>query len=132
MQDSKNGLLLFRHGVPLSQDQCPKTTKEKDRMKAVPYAFTMGNLMYAMLCTRPAICFVVRIGSRYQSNPGIEHWMAVKHILKYIWRIRDYMLVYHCDELLPLGYMNSNFWSNRDSRKSTFGFVFTLGGGAVS
>ena len=132
MQDSKNGLLLFRHGVPLSQDQCPKTTEEKDRMKAVPYASTMGNLMYAMLCTRLTICFVVRIGSRYKSNPGIEHWMAVKHILKYLWRIRDYMLVYHCDELLPLGYTDSNFWSNRDSRKSTFGFVFTLGGGAVS
>ena len=70
--------------------------------------------------------------SKYQSNLGIEHWMAVKHILKYLWRIRDYMLVYHCDELLPLGYMALDFQFDRDYCKSTFGFVFTLGGGAVS
>ncbi|KAA0032108.1 gag/pol protein [Cucumis melo var. makuwa] len=30
----------------------------------------VGNLMYAMLCTRPDICYSVRIVSRYQSNPG--------------------------------------------------------------
>ncbi|RVW29478.1 Retrovirus-related Pol polyprotein from transposon TNT 1-94 [Vitis vinifera] len=33
IQDSKKGLLLFKHGMLLSQDQCPKTTEEKDHMK---------------------------------------------------------------------------------------------------
>ena len=32
MQDSKKGLLPFRHGISLSQDQCPKTPEEKERM----------------------------------------------------------------------------------------------------
>ena len=32
MQDSKKGLLPFRHGISLSQDQCPKTPKEKEYM----------------------------------------------------------------------------------------------------
>ena len=70
--------------------------------------------------------------SKYQSNPGMEHWMMVKHILKYLQRMRDYMLVYHCNELLPLGYIDLDFQFDRDSRKSTADFVFTLGGGAVS
>ena len=43
MQDSKNGLLPFRHEIPLSQDQCPKTPEEKERMQSVPYASTMGS-----------------------------------------------------------------------------------------
>ncbi|KAL6311867.1 hypothetical protein AAG906_021646 [Vitis piasezkii] len=48
IQDSKKGLLLFKHGVLLSQDQCPKTTEDKDHMKAIPYAFVVGNLLYEM------------------------------------------------------------------------------------
>ena len=31
-QDSKKCLLPFRHGIPLSQDQCPKTLEEKTCM----------------------------------------------------------------------------------------------------
>ena len=42
------------------------------------------------------------------------------------------MMVYHCNELLPVRHTNSNFQANRDSRKFTFSFVFTLGGGNVS
>ena len=53
-------------------------------MKVVPYAFAVGILMYAMLCTRPVICFVVGMVSRYQSNHGQEHWIVVKHIIKYL------------------------------------------------
>ena len=94
MQDSKKGFLPFRHGITLSKDQCPKTLDEIEKMKAVPYASTLGSLTYAMLCTRPDICFVVGMVSRYQSNPGQEHWTAVKHIIKYLKRTRDYMLFY--------------------------------------
>ena len=47
--------------------------------------------------------------SRYQSNPGKEHWTVVKHILKYIRRMRDYMLVYHGDELAPIRYTDYDF-----------------------
>ena len=58
--------------------------------------------------------------------------MTIKHILKYLRRTRDYMLVYHCIKLLSLEYTNSNFQSGRNFRKSTFGFVFTLGGRVIS
>lgn len=86
MHNSKKGLLPFRHGITLSKDQCPNTLDEKDKMKTVPYASAVGSLMYAMLCTRPDICYAVGLVSRYQSNPGPEHWIAVKHILKYLRR----------------------------------------------
>ena len=46
-------------GLSLSINQCPKTDKEKERMSNVSYASAIGSLMYAMLCTRPDICFVV-------------------------------------------------------------------------
>ena len=50
--------------------------------------------MYVMLCVRPDICFIIGIMSRYQSNLSLEHWKDLKHILKYLWRMRDYVLVF--------------------------------------
>ena len=100
-------------------------------MRQIPYALAIGSLMYAMLCTRPDICYEVGIVIRYQSNPGMGHWIAVKHILKYLRRTRDYMLVYLGGDLNPIGYTDSDFQSDKDSRKSTSGSIFTLGGRAV-
>ena len=42
------------------------------------------------------------------------------------------MLVYQDESLVPIGYIDSDFQSDIESRKSTSGYVFTLGGGAVS
>ncbi|KAH9656854.1 hypothetical protein KPL70_022837 [Citrus sinensis] len=132
MENSKTGLLPFRHGITFSKDQSPKTSEEIERMRRVPYATAVGSLMYAMLCTRPDICFAVWMVSRYQFNPGPQYWIAVKHIIKYLKRTKNYMLVYSGDELIPVGYTDSDFKSNRDSRKSTSGYVFALGSGAIS
>ena len=132
MQNSKKGLLPFRHGVPLSDDQRPKAYEEENMMRQISYASAMRSLMYAMLCTKLDICYSVGMVNRYQSNPRPKHWQAVKHILKCLWRTRDYMLVYWCEDLIPIGYTDSNFQLDLDFRKSTSGCVFTLGGGAIS
>ena len=42
------------------------------------------------------------------------------------------MLVYSGDEVIPVSYTNSDFLSDKNSRKSTFGYVFTLESGAIS
>ena len=123
MQDSKKRFTLFRYGINLSQDQCLKKIEENEHMKTIPYALAVGSLMYVMLCTRSDIYYSIRIVSRYQSNPNKEHWTTGKNILKYLRRTRDYMLVYHGDELAPIGYTDSDFQSNADLRKSTSGYV---------
>ena len=78
-------------------------------MRQVLYASTVGSLMYVMFCTRPDICYLVGMVSRYQSNPGPKHWEAIKHILKYLRRTRDCMLIYQCEDLIPVGNTNSDF-----------------------
>ena len=131
MQDSKKGLLPTRHGIILSKEQCPKGPQEEEDMRRIPYASVVGSLMYAMLCMRHDICYAIGIVNRYQFNPGMGHWIAVKHILKYLRRMRDYMLVYLGGDLNPIGYIDYDFQSDKDSRKSTSGSIFTLGCGAV-
>ena len=68
MQNSKKGFVPFRVGKSLLSSQRPKTSAEVEKMRGIPYASVVGSLMYAMLRTRPDICFVVGMVSRYQSE----------------------------------------------------------------
>ena len=44
MHNSKKGLLPFKHEIPVSKEQCPKTFEDEQCMKAVPYASAVGSL----------------------------------------------------------------------------------------
>ena len=48
MQNSKKGYFPFRHGVPLPDDQRPKTFEEEKTMRQVPCALAVRSLMYVM------------------------------------------------------------------------------------
>ncbi|KAI5397676.1 hypothetical protein KIW84_063483 [Lathyrus oleraceus] len=63
-------------------------------MNKIPYAYAIGSIIYAMLCTRPDVSYALNATSRYQSDPGDAHWVAIKNILKYLRRIKDSFLIY--------------------------------------
>ena len=50
--------------------------------------------MHVMLSSRPDIYLTVEIISRFQSNPTPENWIVVKHIIMYLQKTKDYILVY--------------------------------------
>ena len=101
-------------------------------MFKVPYASAIGNLMYAMLCTRLDICFAISMVSRYQSNPGPAHWKGVKRILRYLRETIDHALCYHGRDLRLMCYSNTDWASDKDECKSTLSYAFILRGGVVS
>ena len=101
-------------------------------MKNIPYASAIGSLMYAMLCTRPDICYVVGLESRHQSNPGEAHWKAVKRILRYLKGTMDYSLCYQGKDLHLRGYTDVDWAGDVDERKSTSSFIFLLGNSTIS
>ena len=94
MDGSKKGFLPMLQGTTLSKTQSPATAKDRDAMDKIPYASAIGSIMYAMLCTRPDVAHAISLTSRYQSDPGVEHWTAVKNIFKYLRRTKDMFLVY--------------------------------------
>ena len=102
------------------------------RMSTVSYAEAIGNLMYAMLCTRPDICFAIGMVSRYQSNPRPVHWATVKRIFRYLRGTTNFALCFHRGDLRLKGYNDADWASDRDERKFTSGYAFVLIGGAVS
>ena len=106
-------------------------------MSRVPYASAVGSLMYAMVCTRPDIAHAVGLLSRFMSNPGKEHWTAVKRVFRYLRGTSDYGLCYQGRTGLEImldirGFVDADWAGDLDQRRSTSGYVFSLFGGAVS
>ncbi|KAL1338001.1 hypothetical protein AAHE18_10G179200 [Arachis hypogaea] len=120
-------------GDKFSLKQCPKNDLERTAMHDKPYASALGSLMYAQVCTRLDISFIVKVLGRYLSNPGMDHWTAVKRVMCYLKRTKDYMLTYRRSENLEIiGYSDSDFAGCQDSRRSTSGCIFILAGGVVA
>ena len=66
------------------------------------------------------------------SNPGIEHWNAVKWILRYLRGTSSKCLHFGGSTTTVQGYVDSDLAGDIDSRRSTTGYIFTIGGTAVS
>ena len=66
------------------------------------------------------------------SRPRKQHWAAVKWILRYLKGSSDTCLCFTGASLKLQDYVDADFTGDIDSRKSTTGFVFTLGGIAIS
>ena len=97
MKHSKRDLLPLKYGINLSKMMCLTTSEEVQCMSRIPYASTIGSLMYAIPCTRSDIAPTMSVTSRYQSNPDEEHWITVKNILKYLGRTKDLFLIFEGD-----------------------------------
>ena len=74
LQIHHSNLLTVEKGLSLRLDQCPKTDKEKEITRYIPYAGVVESLMYDILCMQSNICFAVGLTNRYQSNPRPTHW----------------------------------------------------------
>jgi len=95
----------------------------------------LGALMYLMLGTCPDIAYTIAALGHHAANPGTEHQHALNHLFRYLRGTSDYKLVYCCgvsggDSILR--YVDADWGSDVNDRKSTLGYVFTLSGGAIS
>ena len=104
-------------------------------MTHVPYANTVGNLMYAMVCTRPDLSQAISMISRYMHDLGRGHWEAVKWVLRYIKGTIGVGLVFEKNSTGKqecIGYVTSDYAGDLDKRRSTTRYVFTLSQAPVS
>jgi ribonuclease HI len=85
-----------------------------------------------MVGTRPDICYAVGTVSQYNSNPGDPHWKAVKQIMRYLKGTKNYSLKYERDGNDVHAYTDADWAGDSDNRRSTTGYVFRLGNGAIS
>lgn len=78
MLDCKYVSLTIVNYFKLSSDRSPKIDDEIRRMKYIPYANTLGSIMYLMVCTIPDLVHGISILSKFIANPGKIHWITMK------------------------------------------------------
>ncbi|KAL0392270.1 UNVERIFIED_CONTAM: Retrovirus-related Pol polyprotein from transposon TNT 1-94 [Sesamum radiatum] len=107
--------------------------KNKDEPECqIEYSRIIGSLMYIMNGTRPDIAYAVNKLSRFTSNPSKDHWKGLIRVLRYLKYTSNYGLHYTRYPAVLEGYSDANWISDSKDTKSTSGYVFTIGGGAVS
>ena len=123
-------------------DCIPASTPMDPQRKLVPndgrkidqlqYAKVIGCLMYIMTCTRPDIAYAIGKLSRYTSNPSNLHWQAVNRVLRYLKKTINYGLCYSGYPSIIEGYSDASWITSLEDHASTSGWIFILGGGAIS
>ncbi|KAI3692025.1 hypothetical protein L6452_31831 [Arctium lappa] len=103
-----------------------------DSVAQVEYSRIIGILMYPMSYTRHDLAYAVSRLSRYTSNPSFEHWKSITRLLRYLRYTREYGLHYGRYLIVIEGYNDANWISDIKDSRSTSGYVFTLGGAAIS
>ncbi|XP_039123455.1 secreted RxLR effector protein 161-like [Dioscorea cayenensis subsp. rotundata] len=92
----------------------------------------VGALLY-LTHTHPDITHAVSMVSRFMQSPSVFHFGSVKRILRYISGTINYGIHYKkCEEFKLIGYSDSDWSGSQDDQRSTTGWVFSLGSGAIA
>jgi len=113
-------------GIKLRKDGAMKS------VNPTLYKSIIGSLMYLMT-THPDIMYAMSLISRFMKNPKATHLQVVKRILRYVQGKIGYGIMYReIDDFRLIEYTYRDWVGSFDDRKSTFGYMFHLGSGAIS
>ncbi|GKC71273.1 zinc finger, CCHC-type containing protein [Tanacetum coccineum] len=132
--------LIREYSIIYNLDEDPQTYSEA--MKSHDSSFwkevvndemdsIIGNNTWILVGLPPGSKAIKRL-SRHTSSPGKEHWDAVNRVFKYLKKTMDYGLEYSGDPSVLEGYTDASWITEQEDYASTSGWIFTLGGGAVS
>jgi hypothetical protein len=91
------------------------------------YRQLIGSLMY-LVNTRPDICFVVNTLSQFMVEPREVHWVAAKHVLRYLQGTVGYGLQYLGGDGVRLQGFSDSDWAGSDTdRRALLGVASVWG-----
>ena len=126
MQECKATITPTVMGLKLSRND---SSKDFDPSL---YKSIVGSLMY-LTANRPDIMHAVSLIFRFMEKPKEAHWQATKRILRYVKGTKRFGILYTASENSELvGYTDNDWAGSVYDRKSTSGYVFHMGSGAIS
>ncbi|XP_059064400.1 secreted RxLR effector protein 161-like [Cryptomeria japonica] len=125
MSDCKPSITPIETGIKLE-------AHPREKFDSTLYRQLIGSLIYLTI-SRPDISYAVGVASRFMEEPYVQHWKMEKRILRYIKGTINFGLYYsHTKNAHIYGYCDSDFARDSIDRKSTSGYVFKLGIGAIT
>jgi hypothetical protein len=117
--------------TPMTTNLNALGTSNSDLVDPTMYRRLIGSLMY-LVNTEPNICFVVKTLSQFMVESKQVHWVAAKHLLRYLRDTVGFSLKYVGGDGVRLhAYSNSEWESSAVDRKSTSIGCFSLGSTVV-
>jgi hypothetical protein len=118
----------------LTKADCP-SSDQVDPAVCREYQQIVASCLYAVTCTRPDIAFAVSQCASFNANPGPSHMAAARRILRFLKGTSADGIGFNAASeygLDLIGFADSDWAGDSDTRRSTGGYVFVLAGGAVS
>ena len=97
-----------------------------------PYSSDVGSLMYDMVCSCQDLAYAISAISKYMAKPDKKHWKAAQWIMRYLHGYNSVCLQFGRTIDGVVGYVDSDYGRDLDKRKSLTGYVFIIGGCAIS
>jgi len=116
----------------IPREEAPSTQKQQDYIDGFPYSAIVGSLLYLAVVTRPDIMFAVGVLTRHLKSPSYASCKAACRVLNYLSRHPANAIKYSGCKLRVHVYTDSDWASDRDTRRSTSGYVVMMAGGPVN
>ncbi|XP_039030573.1 secreted RxLR effector protein 161-like [Hibiscus syriacus] len=125
-----------KHGIDYEETFSPvarfETEDGTEQANGQLYRSLVGGVIY-LTHTRPDISHDVGVNFRFMHNPSRHHFRAAKRILRYITGTLDLVIWYdHGIRYKLIGYTDNDWAGCIEDRKSTSGYVFSIGSEVVS
>ncbi|GMJ09859.1 cysteine-rich RLK (RECEPTOR-like protein kinase) 8 [Hibiscus trionum] len=118
-------------GPPMNMNEKLQHEDDTEQANGQLYRSLVGGLIH-LTHTRPNISHVVGVISRFIQSLSRHRFGAGKRILRYIAGTLDLGIWYEDGIRYKLfGYTNSDWAGCMEDRKSTSGYVFSIGSGVV-
>lgn len=105
----------------------------EDRDIDIPYREAVGCLIYLAHVSRPDITFAVSKLSQFCNNPGHQHWLGVKRVMRYLQGTKDLKMCYKREESHSItGYCDADWAGDSLDRRSCMGYTFLFQNASIS
>lgn len=104
----------------------------KEESEKIPYRQAIGSLLYLACGTRPDIAHSATYMSQFNERPSELHWRSVRHLMRYLKETKHLSLNFRKTGKVLEVFSDSDWGFDPVDRKSFSGYVFILGGAAVS
>jgi len=106
---------------------------EGDEVDKESYRKLLGRLMWFTRKLMPEALNAIRELAMYMDNPGREHWRAMGRLVGYIaGHDKVELRLIKPRDLKVYAFVDSNYATNKETRKSVTGYFVTIGGCLVS
>ncbi|GAX17144.1 hypothetical protein FisN_UnNu082, partial [Fistulifera solaris] len=93
------------------------------------YRKFLGRIMWMVRKVAPECSNATRELAMFMDKPGKEHWKAMKRLVGYLASTDVHLKLREPLNLKVYAWVDSNFATNKETRKSVTGFFVTVGGG---